>query len=93
MRINQPPLFSGAVVSGFIADAAVVSGSIASGAVGQFHLSSGAVNSGHLGANSVLLGNIGFLQVNADRLTDGACQGRVLAASAVSSGKLANNSV
>ena len=45
MRINQPPLFSGAVKSGFIADAAVVSGSIASGQINISHLASGVVNS------------------------------------------------
>jgi hypothetical protein len=82
MRINQPPLFSGAVVSGFIGDSAVVSGSIASGSIGTNHLASGVVV-GFLTSGVITSGMIGA----------GAVFNNNIASGGVLSGKLGNSSV
>ena len=82
MRINQPPLFSGAVVSGFIGDSAVVSGSIASGSIGTNHLASGVVVS-FLTSGVITSGMIGA----------GAVFNNNIASGGVVSGKLGNSSV
>jgi hypothetical protein len=72
MRINQPPLFSGAVVSGFIGNAAVLSGSIGSGQIGLIHVASGVIQSGiTLTSGSVVSGFIGNNAVNSGNISSG----------------------
>ena len=84
MRINQPPLFSGAVVSGFIGDSAVVSGSVGSGQIGSIHLASGTIPAGFaLSSGSVVSGFIGDAAVNSGNIASGQITGNHLASGTV----------
>jgi hypothetical protein len=102
MRINQPPLFSGAVVSGFIGDSAVVSGSIASGSIGTNHLASGVVvgfltsgviTSGMIGAGAVFNNNIASGGVVSGKLAEGSVYNNIIASGGIGLYKLSSGSV